>query len=341
MGNSTLTTNPQTYAQLLKAIRGEITSAQKTIEHTQAKSYWKIGKLISQHLLFFKDRAGYGEQLFVRLSKNLKIDQTTLYQSVRFYETYPILSARVKLDWTHYRSLLAIPDQTARNRLFRKAIRQNLSSRQLEKEISQKRLTPKTINISSQTVKLSVIRGKLYTYKLIDSQKISAPEGNVMVDCGFNIWREIRLKKTPQLNPKAIYESVKDSDNYSLKLLSVQPQELYTYKAFMERIIDGDTLWVKIDCGFNTWVRQKLRLKSIDAPEIPTKKGQSAKRFVQQTLKRCEFLVVKTYQSDKYDRYLADIFYLPMEKDENAVAAQGELLNQKLLDERLANTWRD
>ena len=109
----------------------------------------------------------------------------------------------------------------------------------------------------------------------------------------------------------------------------------------MERIIDGDTLWVKIDCGFNTWVRQKLRLKSIDAPEIPTKKGQSAKRFVQQTLKRCEFLVVKTYQSDKYDRYLADIFYLPMEKDENAVAAQGDLLNQKLLDERLANTWRD
>ena len=46
---------------------------------------------------------------------------------------------------------------------------------------------------------------------------------------------------------------------------------LYTYKAYIERIIDGDTIWVYIPWGFGFGVRQKLRLRGIDTPEIQTK----------------------------------------------------------------------
>lgn len=78
-------------------------------------------------------------------------------------------------------------------------------------------------------------------------------------------------------------------------------------------------------------------------------------------LKECEFIIVKTYKdrSDKFDRYLADIFYAPqlpqngeaastprdpkgragvtsMASDPSFVAREGKFLNQELLDERLA-----
>jgi len=90
---------------------------------------------------------------------------------------------------------------------------------------------------------------------------------------------------------------------------------LYTYKATVERVIDGDTLECTIDLGLYTKTRQKLRLRAIDAPELRTTRGQAAKAFVDEKLSGASEIVVKTYKSDKYDRYLADIFVMPGETD--------------------------
>ena len=85
-------------------------------------------------------------------------------------------------------------------------------------------------------------------------------------------------------------------------------------------------LRVVVDLGFDTTTRQYIRLKGIDCPELEkdsaTKKadpslnrttirggeGQAAKRFVENALQGLEFVTVKTSRSDKYDRYLADVF---------------------------------
>ena len=111
---------------------------------------------------------------------------------------------------------------------------------------------------------------------------------------------------------------------------------------------------VNIDLGFGNWMRQKLRLRGIDAPEISTQKGQKAKQFVEAVLKDIPFVIIKTHGSDKYDRYLVDIFYPPLElrrtgsplkfrrtglQDElnpQVVLEQGIFLNQQLLDLGLA-----
>ena len=43
---------------------------------------------------------------------------------------------------------------------------------------------------------------------------------------------------------------------------------LYTYKANIVRVIDGDTVVADIDLGFDVWLRKEhLRLVGIDAPE--------------------------------------------------------------------------
>ena len=96
-----------------------------------------------------------------------------------------------------------------------------------------------------------------------------------------------------------------------------------------------------VDQGFYYELEQKLRLRGIDAPEISTSGGRRAKRIVQKKLSGCEFVVIKTYKSDKYDRYLTDLFYLAGEKDAAKVAASGKFLNQELLDEGLARVWRE
>jgi endonuclease YncB( thermonuclease family) len=151
------------------------------------------------------------------------------------------------------------------------------------------------------------------------SKKWPSPEGKVAVDCGFNVWRYIASEKAKAL---------------------IAPAE-YTYVATVEKVIDGDTVWVVIDCGFDTVVREKIRLRGIDAPEVTTVTGRKAKAFVQRRLKQGATIVIRTLKSDKYDRYLADVFYIIGEYRPKVIAESGRFLNQELLDERLASIWRE
>ena len=46
----------------------------------------------------------------------------------------------------------------------------------------------------------------------------------------------------------------------------------YTYRCTLDRVIDGDTIDVHIDLGFNVWLnKQRVRLAGIDTPESRTR----------------------------------------------------------------------
>tara|TARA_R110000824_G_scaffold340884_2_gene527348 strand:- start:248 stop:610 length:363 start_codon:yes stop_codon:yes gene_type:complete len=46
----------------------------------------------------------------------------------------------------------------------------------------------------------------------------------------------------------------------------------YTYKCTLVRVIDGDTIDVDIDLGFDVWLKkQRVRLAGIDTPESRTR----------------------------------------------------------------------
>lgn len=80
-----------------------------------------------------------------------------------------------------------------------------------------------------------------------------------------------------------------------------------------------------IDLGFDIVTEQKLRLRGLDAPEIESAEGREAKAFLEERLAKAGApVVIKTVKSDKYDRYLADVF------------VGGSYLNQELLDKDLA-----
>ena len=107
----------------------------------------------------------------------------------------------------------------------------------------------------------------------------------------------------------------------------------------MERVIDGDTLIVAVDCGFSTVVRQRLRLRGIDTPELGSLAGQRAHERVAQLLAGLPFIIVSTSRTDRYGRYLADVFYLPQTQDAARVLRNGIYLNRQLLDEGLARPY--
>lgn len=57
----------------------------------------------------------------------------------------------------------------------------------------------------------------------------------------------------------------------------VPPCGLYTYRAEIVRVIDGDTVVADIDLGFEIWVRNEhLRLAGVEAPERGTAGARAA-----------------------------------------------------------------
>jgi endonuclease YncB( thermonuclease family) len=110
----------------------------------------------------------------------------------------------------------------------------------------------------------------------------------------------------------------------------------YVYKATIERVVDGDTLIAVVDLGFQVLKRQRLRLASIDTPELGTRKGDRARELLQHELARVDFVILKTDKIDLYGRYVAHVFYAPGQKDKQRIFAEGEYLNQWLVDEGVA-----
>ncbi|MBI3313551.1 MAG: thermonuclease family protein [Candidatus Omnitrophica bacterium] len=96
----------------------------------------------------------------------------------------------------------------------------------------------------------------------------------------------------------------------------------------MTQVTDGDTFDAVIDLGFGFTTLQKLRLRGLDAPEIESAEGKEAKQFLEKIILSSP-LLIKTVKSDKYDRYLADVW------------AGETYLNQELIDKGLAIPVRD
>lgn len=89
---------------------------------------------------------------------------------------------------------------------------------------------------------------------------------------------------------------------------------MFSYKAKLIEVIDGDTVDLQIDLGFSVCISERFRLYGIDAPEMKTEAGKVAKAWLQTTL-FAEELFVETIKAkrgakiDKYGRFLAILYF--------------------------------
>lgn len=96
-------------------------------------------------------------------------------------------------------------------------------------------------------------------------------------------------------------------------MFKMNGDDLYTYKAHVISVIDGDTLDLDVDLGFNTHLRERFRLMGINAPEIrgaERERGLEAKLFVEALLPLGKEVLVHTFKDrkEKYGRWLANIY---------------------------------
>jgi len=83
--------------------------------------------------------------------------------------------------------------------------------------------------------------------------------------------------------------------------------EYYVRK--VENVVDGDTIDVLIDLGFDILFQSRVRLAGIDTPESRTKDlaekalGLEAKEYLKKALKDAKSVVIKTEKMDSSEKY--------------------------------------
>ena len=121
--------------------------AYQALNQTIIRTYWLLGQhIIAQELTGKEHAQSYGQYLMTLLEQHLTAkygatySRRNLYYYAQFYQLFPnyeIVNARVhNLTWTHFRALLRVTDNTARNWYLREADTQVWSSRTLERNIS-------------------------------------------------------------------------------------------------------------------------------------------------------------------------------------------------------------
>lgn len=137
---------------ILKDMRGIIESSQKAayqaVNTTLVQRNWLLGYRIASEEMQGKERAKYGAEIIKRLSKALSKEygkgytKTNLYSFYSFYKAYPEIFHSVSgksmplLSWTHYRILLQVKDEKAREWYEGEAIAQSWGVRTLQRNVS-------------------------------------------------------------------------------------------------------------------------------------------------------------------------------------------------------------
>lgn len=379
-----------TYAALRDKVRETLLLGQRQIEEAKVLTYWRTGQIMDQHIRDHtpegKERAAYNTHVVEKLAGDLKISDTVLYRCVRFAQQFKKMAAR-PLSWAHYRALITVPDEKKRLMLADRASKGGWSSRDLEIEVRNLLWDERAEASDGKAPSLLPVPvlGPFYTYKVITPESIHSRATEPLLDVGFSgtkklgqfqsaravkgsadgTW-DIGHKCTSKKFPAGtIVSSIKDAKGYyslhaprATNHVARGPGDvslLYTYQAYVTRIVDGDTLKLEIDTGFDDQKHETIRLRGIDCPELnkdsATKKadpslsgrtiqggeGQAAKRFVERELGACESIILKSTQSqrkEKWGRYLGDIFYVNK-------AGQQIYLNNLLLEKGYAVRVRE
>ena len=91
---------------------------------------------------------------------------------------------------------------------------------------------------------------------------------------------------------------------------------MYEYSCTVDRVVDGDTIDVTLDLGFDILFKSRVRLYAIDTPESRTRnkdekaRGKLASAYLQNAIDTAKQVVIKTELKDsrgKYGRVLGSV----------------------------------
>lgn len=128
-----------------EAARNSVINAQNkvyaAVNNAMVIAYWEIGQEIYK-ACGENDRADYGKGLLNFLAEKLTeefgkgFDESNLRKMRQFYKAFPIRDAlRLELSWSHYRRLMRVENETARQFYIEECVKSGWSERQLGRQI--------------------------------------------------------------------------------------------------------------------------------------------------------------------------------------------------------------
>lgn len=84
---------------------------------------------------------------------------------------------------------------------------------------------------------------------------------------------------------------------------------MYDYTATVLKVVDGDTIDLRVDLGFHVSTTIRTRILGIDAPEVRTQEGKNVRDYLRLALPPGTQVQIQTEKDpgDKYGRWLATI----------------------------------
>lgn len=97
------------------------------------------------------------------------------------------------------------------------------------------------------------------------------------------------------------------------------------YVREVKNVVDGDTIDVVIDLGFNVLFEQRVRLAGIDTPESRTSDkaekalGLEAKEYLKKQLKGAKNVVIRTEKMDSSEKYGRILGWVYLDGDSESI----------------------
>jgi micrococcal nuclease len=124
---------------------------------------------------------------------------------------------------------------------------------------------------------------------------------------------------------------------------------MYEYSAQVVRWVDGDTVDLRVDLGFHTFIETRFRLYGIDTPERGQKNHDEATALCNSLAPVGSKVVLKSHklsaiEEDKYGRWLAEVGIDVVRNRETGQVAVMELpggvsVNKSLVEAGLAVSY--
>ena len=223
--NITSQADKEIYQSIRETVVGAKQRIYTAVNSAMVEAYWDIGRQIHE-AQGGAERAEYGKRLLKYLSAQLTeefgrgFDERNLRFMRQFYANFPIWNAvRTELSWTHYRALIRVENEAARNYYLQECIEGGWSTRQLDRQI------------------------KTHTYERLLSYKTDNS------DAGCTSIERTSDSPTPQNILK---------DPYVLEFLNIKESTPYQENELEQALIDKLTdFMLELGKGFTLVARQK------------------------------------------------------------------------------------
>lgn len=110
-------------------------------------------------------------------------------------------------------------------------------------------------------------------------------------------------------------------------------KKLFNYNGKVTNVVDGDTVDVDVDLGFNVFTKVRIRLANINAPEMKSsdtlerEMAELSKKFLSSKVLNRD-IVLDSTGKDKYGRWIGNI------------SVDGAIVNEQMVKEGYAQSHK-